>query len=603
MARKPFPLSVIQEAENLSFVSGQPREQVIGITIDAEGSRDLDDAIWLEPRGQNALISIHIADPTSWIPINSQLDLMILERIETIYLKHGNDPLMPHILSEDKISLLEGKASPALTIEILVDSLCEIRETKLKLTVLNNLKQFSYNQADNDLNEPSSPYFILLRYFDAWSQKLNHKRSFTGAIGGTYQAGLYLNEDGSVETINYRSQQIIQELMILANRAIANLAEEHKLPIIYRNQIASAIAPGQEKMADALVSLGLPELMRKKLQNWLNAADYAPYVLGHFALALGSYTHFTSPIRRLADYINHRILKAVLINQTESPYSLEELANICKAINQYKLQNKIERDDFFAQKNELKLNEIAFNDNDFNRFSDKEFSEIIKFSIQKKDLKNIKGEVTNRLKENILKPIDYYYLTFFNYQEKETIINTIMEYLADNSNLVTQLLTIAAQLKQSELKFIEQKSEKEGYVVSAVFQDVTSKRSRRDRSKIMAKHKACFAWLECYLKEELVNTNERDISDEVIEVEPLDLPSIDNPIGQLNEFLMKNKQKPPSYTFSAKDNGWECTVIVEDKEENKILQNYQANNKKRAKQMAALLVLNELGCVANLDLE
>jgi ribonuclease R len=161
--RKPFPTSIIQQAENLSFSLEHYREEVMGITIDADGSRDLDDAIWLEPKGQKALISIHIADPTSFIPIHSQLDQIILERIETLYLKHGNDPMMPHILSQDKISLLEGKLSPTITVEVLIDSDAQISKTSLKLTLLNNLKQYTYNQADNDLNDPSSPFFIFLK--------------------------------------------------------------------------------------------------------------------------------------------------------------------------------------------------------------------------------------------------------------------------------------------------------------------------------------------------------------------------------------------------------------------------------------------------------
>jgi ribonuclease R len=389
--------------------------------------------------------------------------------------------------------------------------------------------------------------------------------------------------------------------MILANGAVANLAEEHKLPIIYRNQIASAIAPGQKTMGEALLSLGIPELMRKKLQSWLNPADYEPYVLGHFALALSSYTHFTSPIRRVADYINHRILKAVIIEQIESPYSLEELTNICKRINKYKLDSKIERDDFFAQKNEHKLQNLTAKNTNFNQFSDKEFSEIIKYSLQKEGIKNIQNEVLTRLKNHLLKPLDYYYLTFFDYQEKENTIGVIMEFLANNSNLVTQSLTIASQLKQSDLEFVEQEffSEGGGYAVWTIFQNATSLKPGKDKNKTIAKHKACYAWLESYLKKELVDFNQREIEQETLEIESINSPEeVDNPIGILNEFLMKNKLKTPKYDFSAKNSEWECVVIVEDKEGKKIMQTYQANSKKVAKQKATLLVLNELGLIA-----
>ncbi len=598
MKRKPFTTVVLQEAENLSFLSNQERQQVIGITIDGDTSLDLDDAIWIEPRQQDALISVHIADPTALILPDTPLDQMVLERIETLYLKHGNDPMLPHILSEDRLSLLENQPRPTISIYILVNEAGEIKDTRLELSFLSNLKQFTYTKADQALVDPSSPYFTLLRYCETWAQKLNYARSSTGAIGGTYCGGLYLNEDGSIEVITYKSHQIIQEFMVLANRAIANLAQEAQLPIVYRNQTASAIAPDQKMMLNTVLSLGVPELIRKRLQSWLNAAEYAPFLIGHFALALPAYTHFTSPIRRLADYINHRIIKAVLIEKKESPYSLETIRDICHKINQHRQDTRIARDEYFTQQSQRKLLQMSTSNAQFSNISDKEFSEIIKIATQKKTLANISEEILQRLKANRLKPVDYYHLTFFDYQEKLEIQENILEYLEDHPNLVSQYLQIAAQLKQVELRFIDVEISAQNYAVWAVFEEKTTVKPGLDRSKLTAKHKASFLWIDNYLKGQLVGLNQRELPQEETINEHLEISEIDNPIGNLNDHLTKLKLTPPKYNFTAKGGEWECECRVNYYQGRQIRQIYQASSKKEAKQTVALLVLRELGLIS-----
>jgi len=597
MKRNPFTAPVLGQAEILTFIPEGPRKPVKGITIDGETSLDLDDAIWIEPQQENALISVHIADPTALILPNTPLDKMVLERIETLYFKNGNDPMLPQILSENRLSLLENQPRPTISIDILVNAGGEIEDTKLELSFLSNLKQFNYNEADKALTDPSSPYFALLRYCETWAQKLNYSRSSQGAFGGTYCAGLYLNEDGSIEVITYKSQQIIQEFMVLANRAIANLAQEHQIPILYRNQKASNIAPEKKIMLDSLLSLGLPELIRKNLQSWLNAAEYAPFVLGHFALALPAYTHFTSPIRRLADYINHRIIKAVLIGQKDSPYSVAELQEIADRINKHKQEMKVAKEEYFSQQNERKLTKMVCSNTEWEKFSDKEFSDILKVASQKRNLSNISQEVIQRLKSNKLKPIDYYYLTFFDYPEKQTIVEPLLKYLETHLNLTSQYLQIAAQTTPGELRFIEEKIAEQNYAVWTVFEEKTTINPGLDSSKLTAKHKASFAWLVAYFQGELVGVNQIKLPSQEKSSQSLELPEIDNPIGNLNDYLMKAKLTPPQYKFTVKGNEWECECLVHAQAGKQIHKTYQAISKKEAKQKVSVLVLQELGII------
>ncbi len=307
---RKFSPKVIQETARIPELYLSDRQQVIGFTIDAETSLDLDDAIWIEPNNQGAVVAVHIADVTALIPLGSAIDLAALERIETVYRRKFSDPMLPRELSNNRLSLLENEIRPTLSIIITLDNQANIIKTQLKSTYLISLKKFSYPEVDRSLNQPASPFFQVLRYCEIWAQKLNWHRSQNGALGGVEIGGVFLNEEGKLDSLQtYRSQQIIQEFMILANRAIASVAAQQQIPILYRNHTATAIAPEQKVIIETLSTLGMPELMRAKLGSWLNPATYNPYLVGHFALALNAYTHFTSPIRRLADYINHRILK------------------------------------------------------------------------------------------------------------------------------------------------------------------------------------------------------------------------------------------------------------------------------------------------------
>ena len=84
----------------------EEREAVLGITIDGKTSKDLDDAIWIEPYQSGAIVLIHISDVTALIPEKSQLEHKALRQIETCYLASSTNPLFPNELSENKLSLL-----------------------------------------------------------------------------------------------------------------------------------------------------------------------------------------------------------------------------------------------------------------------------------------------------------------------------------------------------------------------------------------------------------------------------------------------------------------------------------------------------------------
>ncbi|MDJ0581951.1 RNB domain-containing ribonuclease [Crocosphaera sp.] len=594
------------------------RKQVLGFTIDSETSKDLDDALWIEPNQSGVVISVHIADVTALVPRNSQLEQQAFSRVETRYLATGNNPMFPRQLSEDKLSLLEDKPRWTITIRITLDEAANIKKTQLLSTHLNSIKRFSYISADKTLHDPSKPLFQVLRYCELWAQKLAWKRQKRGAFGQSTIAGVTLDEEGRlIETPLYHSQQIIQEFMVLANTAVASLAEEHRLPILYRNHTASAIAPENQLLMETLTTLGLPELVRQKLQSWLNPATYSPAVIGHFALSVGAYTHFTSPIRRFADYINHRILKRVFIEEKESPYKVEELQAIAKHINDKKQEVKEKRNEHFREQRLAKTVTILNKQETIPTLSDKEFSQVLKESIKFSKLDKLVPEAQQRLENCTLKPSDLYYLVFGEYEnpDNRTLIKEqLLNYLKEQPILATQILQIAATVGQTTVDYVDKKTSSGKFAFWTVFEEKTTSQPSIANSKQTAKHQSNLHWLQGKLEDKLHEVTEIDqtalddqIKEEttflapasVISEEPLDLsmvPSeaINNPIAYLHTVLQRSKLKNPVYLYNKIDDQWRCCCQVQWSDEMLIETEALGQNKKEGKTQASLKAIIEL---------
>ena len=101
------------------------------------------------------------------------------------------------------------------------------------------------------------------------------QRESMGTFGGLLsKTGVLFDENGNVIAQDkcFHSQMIIQEFIILANRAVAQWFADRDILALYRNHTAKAIAPEREELMNALLTTGNTELIRMKLQNWLNRA-------------------------------------------------------------------------------------------------------------------------------------------------------------------------------------------------------------------------------------------------------------------------------------------------------------------------------------------
>ena len=324
-------------------VPSNPRPTVSGITIDGATSRDLDDAIWTHPVPDGGYrVTISIADVAEAIGLGEGLDLMARSRVETRYLRNGNDPMLPRSLSEGALSLFDGQERKVLAITLTLAPDGTPGEATIHEALLVSLARFSHDLTDRVLQGGVHPLQEQLRLCQQVAQLLLQRRQASGACAFyDVRRGLYADEDGVIRPLqgSAHAQIIVQEFMILANERVATWMAKSGRTLLFRNHQARAAAPARAEVLRQINEVVLhPNLLsglQDRLPLWFDRAVYGPSVLGHFALNIPAYTHFTSPIRRYVDLVNHRMVKAAL-NGEPAPYGSAELEAVATEINEWK---------------------------------------------------------------------------------------------------------------------------------------------------------------------------------------------------------------------------------------------------------------------------
>ncbi len=237
-------------------------------SIDPVGCIDIDDALSIEIINENTIkVYVHIADVSSYINSNTELDLEIRKRKESIYLQKFQVNMIPDKLSINHISLIEGKISRAFTLE---------------LTYINN-KLDSYTFYKSLVN------VINMNYENC--QKLIDKKKNNDLVN-LYNLGKILYEEKFGQNINYDTHHLVEIFMIISNVCSAKEIKSFS-GAIFRKQDKAI-----EKIIQSIKIDFSPAVYTNNDDNSLN----------HDALNEEIYTHFTSPMRRYIDIIVHRIL-------------------------------------------------------------------------------------------------------------------------------------------------------------------------------------------------------------------------------------------------------------------------------------------------------
>lgn len=336
-----FPEAALREAEEAAKLplSEDKREDLRHLpimAIDPADARDHDDAIWAEPDGQggfNALVAI--ADVSFYVRPGGQTDREARKRGNSVYFPDRVVPMLPEVLSADVCSLKSGADRAAMACHLSIDSEGRIKDWRFTRAIVRIAEVIAYEEAQRRIDSGEAEAH-LANLWDAW-RLLEKARNARDPLNLELpERRVVLDEQGKIAEIAIRERldahRVVEDFMIAANVAAAKALEAKVAPVVYRIHEP----PSREKLValkdylatfDRKLSLGqvvTPSLFNRMLKDIADEAEkalimeavlrsqtqayYGPRNAGHFGLSLGSYAHFTSPIRRYSDLLVHRAL-------------------------------------------------------------------------------------------------------------------------------------------------------------------------------------------------------------------------------------------------------------------------------------------------------
>jgi ribonuclease R len=350
-----FPAAVEAEAGHVARPVGE--DEVRGrtdfrgwptVTIDPETARDHDDAVGIERRADGGYrLAVHIADVAHYVREGGALDEEAYLRGTSVYFPDRVVPMLPHALSSDVCSLVEGEDRLTQSAVIDLDARGRVQRTAFHDGVIRSTARLAYEQAqaivdgDAALRARFAPLVPSLLAMDELAKLMRKRRYERGALDfDVPQPKLVLDAAGEMAGIlrheRLDSMRLIEEFMLAANEAVAAALSRAGAGALYR--IHEQPDPERvEEFVELVASLGYrvpaslgeiaPEdfqrILRQiegrpeeKLVSYLllrtmKLARYHEENLGHFGLATDMYAHFTSPIRRYPDLVVHRALRAL----------------------------------------------------------------------------------------------------------------------------------------------------------------------------------------------------------------------------------------------------------------------------------------------------
>ena len=333
----------------------------LAFTIDPVTAKDFDDALTLhEDR-----VLVHIADVSWFVPAGSPLDRGASGRAFSVYVPGLVSPMLPPELSDDLCSLRPHVDRACVTVEVELAS----GEASFYRSVIRSDARLTYDQAAAILagREAAEPALLeALRRAERVTSELRERRFARGALRIESSEPVFeFDGEGGVADSRRESEpkghMLVEELMILANEAVAGLLAGRRREALYRvherpepqavelllaklADLGVPTPPAPERLgpADAalLAAAASERVMEYTRQSGrghdafpalvlqsLKQARYDPRNLGHAGLASAAYCHFTSPIRRYPDLVCHRaLLRELGVSDEPLPEDLPELA-------------------------------------------------------------------------------------------------------------------------------------------------------------------------------------------------------------------------------------------------------------------------------------
>ncbi|MGA7720168.1 MAG: RNB domain-containing ribonuclease [Ignavibacteriaceae bacterium] len=621
-----FSKDVLDEASSLKILKKnlKGRKLIEGITIDGPDSLDLDDAIQLDYTGDGYVLHVSIADVSAFIRPGSGLFNEAIKRTMTRYLSDGNIPMLPEIISEGKLSLLENEVRPALTFSITLTPDLELDQLTIKETIFKNRRRLNYTQVDYIIDScPDDPDYRMLNDCYILARRLMDKRRQSGALViFDLQRLLFTNEDGQLMQMKsedaHKSNIIIQEFMILTNAAVAEFAALREYNFLYRNHTARQVIPQRAEVLEQLqTAVSNPKLLDAVVSRsnlWFNKAEYGVSIKGHYSLNLPAYTHVTSPLRRAADLLNHELLKAQF-NKKESTFTIDELNTISSEINSVIIQNSEQKKKFFKEESIRDTNEKInlYNAERLIRLPGEEFKPLLKEACQSGFMnEEFERALTKRIESNNL-GVDHLAIILFDAEDYSEAWKNIrakaLELTLNSVGYSDQVLHLEEQAKRITDYDVDYYPYQNIFAARAVAK-VDGKlcsvpEYQLGYNKRKARRAASCAFLKCYILNKLVPADETKklplnlkIAYDSPEFNDGDEAVMENYIGKLTDICISRRiQSEPVFEFFTSGphhnpiHNCNCKLIVG---ENEIQTSATAKNRKLTKQLAAKKMYEEI---------
>ena len=394
-----FPDAVLAESEALP---GEITPQEINIrrdmrevttfTIDPLTARDFDDALSIQTLEDGQIeIGVHIADVSHYVKPGSALDEEAADRTTSVYLVDRVCPMLPERISNELCSLRPNEDKLTFSAVFKFDPKSfKVTDRWFGRTVIHSDRRFTYEEAQEVLNTGEGDFVDELDLMDRIADKLRKRRFKEGSIDfNTNEVRFKLDEDGKPLEVYVKDRidtnMLIEDFMLLANREVAGFikAKEERLkqniPFVYRVHDE----PDMDKVAELAnfaaalgyeMDLSSPKSVTASYNTLLAKADEDPMVkmlspiairtmskavyttenIGHYGLGFDNYTHFTSPIRRYADVLVHRLLAKNLEEGSLFKANGAKLEETCKHISSQ------ERKAVTAERESIKYKQTEF---------------------------------------------------------------------------------------------------------------------------------------------------------------------------------------------------------------------------------------------------
>lgn len=312
------------------------------VTIDPADAKDHDDAVHAEPDPDvdgGVIVTVAIADVSAYVREGSALDREARLRGNSVYFPDRVVPMLPENISNNLCSLRPNEDRPALAVRMIIAPDGKKTRHSFHRVLMRSHAKLAYDDAQriidsDDTNHPAAR--ALKALWTAWRIS-RAERDERGPLEiNLPERKLKLKDDGSIDRIivppRLEAHRLIEDFMILANVAAAEVLEKAQVPLIYRVHDEPSIEKIRS-LAEVLQSIGsqlprnaklrsrdfngiLAQYQGSEHEHFVNEvvlrsqaqAEYATENYGHFGLHLRRYAHFTSPIRRYADLIVHRAL-------------------------------------------------------------------------------------------------------------------------------------------------------------------------------------------------------------------------------------------------------------------------------------------------------